>query len=117
MRPTLLAVTLLAAPILAACATPAAAQVRDSARVRDSVLVRDSARAVLPRSVVREVVDLYNDPATLRAIGPYTLDSADVVEGDLAVLDGPVTLAGHVTGRVVAINSDVTLRPGARVRG
>jgi hypothetical protein len=117
MRPTLLAATLLAAPILAACATPAAAQVRDSARVRDSVLVRDSARAVLPRSVVREVVDLYNDPATLRAIGPYTLDSADVVEGDLAVLDGPVTLAGHVTGRVVAINSDVTLRPGARVRG
>ncbi len=112
MRPTLLAAATLALMALAAT-IPAPAR----AQVRDSVSARDSANAALPRSVAREAVELYNAPTTLRAIGPYTLDSAAVVEGDLAVLDGPVALAGHVTGRMVAINSDVTLLPGARVRG
>ena len=37
--------------------------------------------------------------------------------GDVAVLNGPVTIGGHVTGRVLAINADVVLQRGARIDG
>jgi hypothetical protein len=37
--------------------------------------------------------------------------------GDVAVLRGPLTIAGHVTGSVLAVNSDVLLRPTARIDG
>lgn len=106
MRPTLLA-----AALLAALASAARAQ------ERDTTAAAPAARPALPRAVVREVAEAFNADATVRAIGPYTLDSAHVVTGDLAVLDGPVVLAGRVTGRVVAINADVLLRPGAQVGG
>jgi hypothetical protein len=39
------------------------------------------------------------------------------VLGDVAVLNGPVTIGGHVTGRVLAINADVILKRGARIDG
>jgi hypothetical protein len=35
----------------------------------------------------------------------------------VAVLNGPLTIAGHVRGRVLAINSDVILLRGARIDG
>ncbi|HEX6049700.1 MAG TPA: hypothetical protein VFZ21_10555, partial [Gemmatimonadaceae bacterium] len=51
------------------------------------------------------------------ATGAYAVDSGSVIDSDVAVLNGPVTIAGRVNGRVIAINSDVILRPGARVEG
>jgi hypothetical protein len=39
------------------------------------------------------------------------------VNGDLAVLEGPATIAGHVRGRVVAINASLVVRASARVDG
>jgi hypothetical protein len=73
-------------------------------------------RAV-PVAVAREAARVYNATPTLRSIGPYEVDSARTVAGDLAVIDGPLVVAGRVTGRVVAINADVRLRPGAVVEG
>ena len=35
----------------------------------------------------------------------------------MAVLNGPLTVAGRVTGRVLALNADVILRPTARIDG
>jgi hypothetical protein len=35
----------------------------------------------------------------------------------VAVLDGPVIVAGRITGRLLAINADVLLRKGARIDG
>jgi hypothetical protein len=74
-------------------------------------------RGGLPRDVAREATRLYNETTALRSTERTEIDSARVVEGDVAVLNGPLLVAGRVTGRVLAINSDVVLRPGARIDG
>lgn len=83
------------------------------AQQRDTTLNRRS----LPREVVREAVRLYNAPGTLRATGALEIGAGRVIGGDVAVLDGPLLIAGHVTGAVLAINGDVTLTPTARLDG
>ncbi len=72
---------------------------------------------VLPRDVASEVVALFNATRGLRATDQLEIPAARTVVGDVAVLNGPVTIAGHVTGRVLAINADVLLRRGARIDG
>src|SRR5689334_22788231 len=72
---------------------------------------------LLPPEVEREVTDAFNGSNTVRASGAYEVESGRVVPGDIAVLNGPLTIAGRVNGRVIAINSDVILKPGARVEG
>src|SRR5688500_16705268 len=74
---------------------------------------RDNA-PTLPRDVARDVVDLYNAAGTLRVNGALDVTSERVIDSDLAVLGGPVTIAGRIRGRLLAINADVTFRPGAR---
>jgi Omp85 superfamily domain len=71
----------------------------------------------LPRAVAEEVLQWWNAPATLRVDGPYTVVAAREVNGDIAVLGGTLTIAGHVAGRVIGINADVRLEPGARIDG
>ncbi|HEV7991262.1 MAG TPA: BamA/TamA family outer membrane protein [Gemmatimonadaceae bacterium] len=83
------------------------------AQQRDSALVRDQ----LPPDVAREVVALFNATTTLRSTDRLEIATGREVAGDVAVLNGPLTLGGHVTGRVLAINSDVILLRGARVDG
>ena len=53
----------------------------------------------------------------MRATARTEIDSGRVVEGDVAVINGPLLISGRVTGRVLAINSDVVLRPSARIDG
>jgi hypothetical protein len=78
----------------------------------------DTANApTLPREVARDVAARFNAPATTRVFGPYDVPAGRRIDGDVAVLDGPVTIAGHVAGRVTVVNADVTLRPGARIDG
>lgn len=74
-------------------------------------------RQRLPGDVIREVVDIYNAPGTLKADGRLDISTDQDVRGDVAVVNGPLTIAGHIRGRVVAINADVFLKPGARVDG
>lgn len=76
-----------------------------------------SAAGALSPAVAREAATRYNAPVALRVTAPTTIDSGRVVEGDLATLEAPLTIAGIVRGNVVAINASVTLRPGARVDG
>lgn len=90
-----------------ALATQASAQVRDN----------QIDRSGLPRDVVREATRLYNEPAALRATGRVEIGDDRRVEGDVAVLNGPLYISGRVTGRVLAINSDVVLRSTARIDG
>ena len=105
---SLMLVAAMAAALVGTVAAPCPAQVRGE---------RPPAAGGVPAADAREAADVYNATPTLRSIGPYELDSARTVAGDLAVIDGPLVLAGRVTGRVVAINADVTLRPGAVVEG
>ena len=102
MRTFLFALWLTAAPALA------------HAQTGDTVL----ARMRLPRDVAREVAALFNSTAAARRSSDQTeIPAGRVISGDIAVLNGPVIVAGHVTGRVLAINADVLLRAGARIDG
>lgn len=108
MRISLAALTLAAAAAIA----PAAAQ----QPARADTLVTSTSRG-LPRDVADEVTALYNAPAALRATSRLEIEDGRRVAGNVAVLNGPLVLAGHVAGRVVAINADVILRPTARIDG
>ena len=85
----------------------APAQVRDVQRERSG----------LPRDVAREATRLYNETSGLRSTGRVDIDENRTVNGDIAVLEGPLFISGRVRGRVLAINSDVVLRSTARIDG
>ena len=72
---------------------------------------------LLPAEVEREVTEAFNATDVIKATGAYEVEVDRVVSGDIAILNGPITIAGRVNGRVIAINSDVILKPGARVEG
>ena len=89
--------------LLALLAAPAAAQER-----------ADSAwQNALPPEVARGITEFFNNPRTIHFTGRTRIPAERVVEGDVAVLGGPLTVAGRVTGRVVVVNGDVELLPGA----
>jgi hypothetical protein len=73
--------------------------------------------AALPVAVTRDLETLYNAETTRREGGAVDLAADAVVRGNLAVRTGPVTIAGHIEGSLVAINADVTLLPSARIDG
>ena len=98
--------TLVLAIGLALWSAPATAQVVDTTLIR----------ARLPQDVAREVAALFN-ATTTRTTEQTEIPAGREVQGDIAVLNGPVIIAGHVVGRVLAINADVLLRPGARIDG
>jgi hypothetical protein len=84
---------------------------------QDTVVVSRGARPTQTTSIAQWAVDLFNAPRTLRSFGSLTIDSVGRIDGDVAVLDGPLDLYGTVTGHVVGINADVTLHAGAVVEG
>jgi hypothetical protein len=73
----------------------------------------------LPRDVRREVVARWNASGAtgVHASDRLELEAGRDVTGDVFVLRGPLVIGGHVTGSVLAVNADVTLRPSARVDG
>ena len=75
------------------------------------------ASATLPHDVALEVVALFNGTTALRATAPTDIAADREVKGNVAVLNGPLEVSGHVAGRVLAINSDVILHTGARIDG
>jgi hypothetical protein len=100
MRRTLLTLLLAVMPI-------AAGAQRDTASRRQS----------LPRDVRREIVARWNGPAAARATDRLEIDESRDVPGDVAVLNGPLIIAGHVRGDVLAVNADVLIRRTARIDG
>lgn len=60
---------------------------------------------------------VYNAPATRREQGPFTLARDSVLRTSLAVLGGPVEIAGTVEGALLVLNGDVHFAPTARVSG
>lgn len=92
--------------VLSMAVLPAAAWAQDSTISRG-----------LPRDVRRDAERLWNAPAAMRDTAAAEIEAGRTVDGDVAVRNGPLTVAGHVTGRVLAINTDVTLMPSARIDG
>jgi len=97
-RHWLLASLTLAVAALLASPRPMAAQQRDSRG-----------------EVWSAAVSTYNAAGTMRVAGVLEVSAGRTIDGDVAVLNGPVTIAGKVTGSVVAINADVRLAPGASI--
>jgi hypothetical protein len=71
----------------------------------------------LTRGEIAEIEALYNAPATRRERGPFTLARDSVVGGPLAVLGGPVRIAGRVDGAVLVLNGELTIEAGATIAG
>lgn len=71
----------------------------------------------LRRDVAEAIVRRYNAEVALRARGPVAIAAGEVVEGDVAVLHGPLVVSGRVAGNVVVVNGDATLEAGASVDG
>ncbi|MGH7720738.1 MAG: BamA/TamA family outer membrane protein [Gemmatimonadaceae bacterium] len=102
--------TLILLLVTAVAAEVVSAQAPDTAR-RD----RAAAGLALPNEVAADVAWLFNQPAALRSTGRAEIAAGQVVEGDVAVLGGPLIIAGRITGRALVINGDVSLRHGAVV--
>jgi hypothetical protein len=93
--------------LLAATAATAGAQQRES--VRSDVIPRDVQQAVEMR---------WNGRTAIRAFDSLAItNDPSPVDGNVAVEHGPLVVAGHIKGNVLAVNSNVILRPGARVDG
>ena len=98
--------------LLAALALPAPA----AALAQDTVPRPLQARR-LPPGVADRVIAFFNAPSTAHFTGAARIAAQSTVRGNLAVLDGPLTLAGRVEGDVVVVNGDVELLDGAAVTG
>ena len=72
---------------------------------------------VLPHSVALEAAELFNETTAMRVTGDLDIPRDRVINGDVAVLDGSLRLAGQVTGRVLVLNGDASLSESARVGG
>lgn len=71
----------------------------------------------LPSAVRRLVVERWNTNTDFRAVDRAEINATTEIVGNVAVLRGPLILAGHVTGTVLVINGDLLLMPTARIDG
>lgn len=65
------------------------------------------------RNIGPLAVGIYNHEMTERIIGAYEVTPGAIVDGDIGVLNGPVTIAGRIRGTLVVINADVHLLSSA----
>lgn len=71
----------------------------------------------LPRDVADEAIRFFNAPGTVHFTGATRIPAGRGVDGDVAVLGGPVSVAGDLSGSLLVVNGDVIFERGATVRG
>ena len=76
-----------------------------------------SDRLRLPSDVRREVASRWNGANAIRSSERLEIKAGEEIRGDVAVQQAPLTIAGHVMGNVLAVNTDVLLAPTARING
>jgi hypothetical protein len=106
--------------MLAACALPAARlAAQDSVVVinPDAPVDQAAERPGLPPGLIERVVGFYNDSGTIRMEGELTLPRDGRLTGPVAVLRGPVTIRGEVTGSLLVLNGDLRVAAGGAVHG
>ncbi len=77
----------------------------------------DLHRSGLPRQEARRLEAVIDDPATHRFDGDATIATDEVIEGDVFVYRGLLTLRGTVRGQLVVVDGDVVFERGAEVTG
>jgi hypothetical protein len=75
------------------------------------------AQETLPDEVADRVIAYFNDPGTLRFSGESRIPAGRVITGDVAVLGGPLTLAGTIDGMLMVVNGDLILEGDGRIDG
>jgi len=68
-----------------------------------------------PTAIAVRAANIWNGATTRQVNGAFELPAGEVIDGSVAVLNGPVTVAGTIRGSLAAINADVRLAPGARI--
>jgi hypothetical protein len=96
-------------------ATHARAQAGQHAPVALDSLATDTTADTLSYDDAAEIAYLFNAIAALRSTGPTSIAAGDSVLGNVAVLWGPLTIAGMVHGSVIVVNGPVTIEPGGHV--
>jgi hypothetical protein len=96
----------------ASLATRARAQAEPTAQ---PVSPSDTSSDSLSYDDAAEIAYLFNSIAALRNTGPTSIAAGDSVLGNVAVLWGPLTIAGTVHGSVIVVNGPVTIAPGGHI--
>lgn len=72
----------------------------------------------------RDIDRARHDPASLSipgtdafSVGERDVDSSATIQGDVATVEGPVNITGHVNGDVVAVDGDIFVRPSGHITG
>jgi len=73
--------------------------------------------ARLPDSVALRVIAFYNSPRTTRLAGESRIAEGARLTGSVAILGGPVSMAGRIEGDLVVINGDLAFESGAAITG
>jgi Omp85 superfamily domain len=81
---------------------------------QDSTARSDS---TLPSEIATEAAARYNETTTIRIVGRLDVTPDSSAPRNVAVIQGPVTIAGHIAGNLTAINTDVRLEPGTKIDG
>ena len=105
------------AALCVAWSRSSAAQQPTWSTCRDSVGGRTCATRALSRREREQAEALYNAPATRRETAPFSLARDSVVRGSLAVIGGPVRIAGTIDGSLLVIDGDVEFAATATVTG
>lgn len=71
----------------------------------------------LPEEVAADVLAFVNDPGTLRFEGDGLIPRGQVIQGNVALVGGLLTVAGEVQGSLVILNGDLVLGDSARIGG
>jgi hypothetical protein len=74
-------------------------------------------RFAVPHQLAQDLASRWNAPAALRTADRLEIAAGETVQGNVDVRTGPLFLSGHVTGDVLAIDTDVLLGPGAVIDG
>lgn len=96
---------------------PAAAVAQDTVTVGETAVGAAEVQEEALRAAAERAVAFYNSARTIRLQGRTFLPSGRALDGDVAVLGGPVEVEGRVAGDLVVINGDLTLGETARVDG
>lgn len=96
---------------MVAAAMLAAASLAPRARAQAA----DTTKSGLSYDDASEIAYLFNSVAGLRKTGATTIAAGDSVSGNVAVLWGPLTIAGTVHGSVIVVNGSVTIAPAGHV--
>jgi len=75
----------------------------------------DTTKSGLSYDDASEIAYLFNSVAGLRKTDATTIAAGDSINGNVAVLWGPLTIAGTVHGSVIVVNGSVTIAPTGHV--